>query len=203
VPFTDAKFPHLKGAPWPDEKGVPTEKWTCAYCNNLVASSAGWQREIGGVGTYFIRLCSHCKGPTFFLPTGEHFPSSMPGSPVPNLPGELGTLYDEARASAAGGANTAAVLVCRKILMNVAVQEGAPEGKTFVEYVEFLDNKGFVPPRAKGWVDYIRKKGNEANHEIALMTEEDAIGLIALVEKLLRDIYDFPNRVPKVAASEG
>ena len=80
--------------------------------------------------------------------------------------------------------------------MNIAVAEGAPEGKRFIEYVEYLDQKGFVPPKGKGWVDYIRQKGNEATHEIALMTADDARGLVEFVEKLLRDIYDFPARVP-------
>ena len=80
--------------------------------------------------------------------------------------------------------------------MNVAVNEGVPEGQTFISYVEYLDSKNFVPPKGKGWVDYIRKRGNEANHEIALMTEADAIGLISFVEMLLRFIYEFPSLVP-------
>jgi hypothetical protein len=196
VPFTDNKFPHLKGSAWPSQAQVPTASWVCAYCSNHVASSAGWERPIAGVGSYYIRLCSHCNGPTFFLVGGEYFPAPMPGSPVPNVPDGLARLYDEARSSAAAGAPTAAVLVCRKILMNIAVAEGAPEGKRFIEYVEYLDQKGFVPPKGKGWVDYIRQKGNEATHEIALMTADDARGLVEFVEKLLRDIYDFPARVP-------
>lgn len=52
--------------------------------------------------------------------------------------------------------------------MNIAVSQGADEGLRFVEYVEYLANSGFVPPNGRGWVDHIRKKGNEATHEIAL-----------------------------------
>jgi len=43
-----------------------------------------------------------------------------------------------------------------------------------------LDKNGFVPPKGKGWVDYIRTSGNEANHEIVLMSEGEAIALISL-----------------------
>ena len=82
------------------------------------------------------------------------------------------------------------------MLMNIAVQEGAEEGKNFFEYVEHLADKGFVPPNGKAWVDYIRKRGNEATHEIRLMTESDAKALIIFVEMLLRFIYEFPNMVP-------
>ena len=80
--------------------------------------------------------------------------------------------------------------------MNVAVIEGAPIGGSFVSYVEFLDSKGYVPPKGKGWVDYIRKRGNEANHEIVLMNDADAKALILFVEMLLKFIYEFPSLVP-------
>jgi hypothetical protein len=74
---------------------------------------------------------------------------------VTGLPPELGALYDEARRSAAAGAPTAAVLVCRKILMHIGFQEKAEENKTFLYYVEYLSEHGFVPPNGKSWVDYI------------------------------------------------
>jgi hypothetical protein len=80
--------------------------------------------------------------------------------------------------------------------MNVAVNLKAPTNQKFIEYVEYLATNGYVPPNAKGWVDHIRKKSNEANHEIALMTETDATELISLTEMLLKIIYEFPKRVP-------
>ena len=43
------------------------------------------------------------------------------------------------------------------------------------------------------WVDHIRKKGNEANHEITLMTDKDAKDLIVFLEMLLKFIYELPN----------
>lgn len=80
--------------------------------------------------------------------------------------------------------------------MNIAVTQGAAAGLKFIEYVEYLANKGYVPPNGKGWVDHIRKKGNEATHEIKLMEFEDAIELISFSEMLLKFIYEFPARVP-------
>jgi hypothetical protein len=82
------------------------------------------------------------------------------------------------------------------MLMNIAVEQGAAEGLKFIEYVSYLADKGFVPPNGRHWVDHIRKKGNEATHEIAIMGEQDACDLISFIEMLLRFIYEFPSMVP-------
>jgi hypothetical protein len=79
--------------------------------------------------------------------------------------------------------------------MNVAVAQGAPENRNFMEYVEYLADNGYVPPNGRGWVDHIRRKGNEANHEIALMSRTDGEDLITFAEMLLKFIYEFPARV--------
>jgi hypothetical protein len=113
------------------------------------------------------------------------------------VPEALSTLYEEARRCTAQNCFTAAVLVCRKMLMNIAVEQGAAEGLKFIEYVVYLSDKGYVPPNGKYWVDHIRKKGNEATHEIALMEEADAQELLSFLEMLLRFIYEFPNMVPQ------
>ncbi len=85
--------------------------------------------------------------------------------------------------------------------MHIAVQKGAKQGDSFVKYVEYLAAKGYVPPDGKIWVDYIRQKGNEANHEINLMNEQDARALIAFVEMFLKLVYEFPKKVPSVGPS--
>lgn len=84
--------------------------------------------------------------------------------------------------------------------MNIAVEEGAEADKTFAHYVDFLAAKGFVPLNGKAWVDHIRKIGNVAAHQIELMSAQQSSELITFVEMLLRFIYEFPNRVPKLAA---
>ena len=82
------------------------------------------------------------------------------------------------------------------MLMNIAVEQGAKEGLKLIEYVEYLAKNGFIPPNGKTWVDHIRRKGNEATHEISLMNQADAEELVAFVEMLLKFIYEFPARVP-------
>ena len=80
--------------------------------------------------------------------------------------------------------------------MHIAVEKKAKPGESFISYVEFLANAGYVPPDGKPWVDHIRKKSNEANHEILLMKSEDANELLIFAEMLLKFVYEFPSRVP-------
>ena len=81
--------------------------------------------------------------------------------------------------------------------MNIAVAKGAKEGLKFIEYVEFLSSKNYVPPDGKEWVDHIREKGNEATHEIIIMKKQDAEDLITFIEMLLKFIYEFPEKIKK------
>src|SRR5262249_29223813 len=146
--------------------------------------SRGWTSNDPGPEVHgFILLCSRCNRPTFLNWRSVHqvfteqVPAAVIGNPVEHLPADVGALYAEARACTGSRAYTAAVLTCRKILMHVAVEKGAPEGGRFVEYVQFLADQHYISQDSKGWVDYIRKKSNEANHEIELMGREDAENL--------------------------
>jgi len=179
--------------PWSGAAGLTSRKFTCGHCGSIVASSAGWQQQ-GGTG--FIYLCTHCDAPTFFSRTGGPLPGVPFGKAVAHLPSDVEALYNEARRCTSAAAYTASVLLSRKLLMNIGVAQGAEPGKQFIYYVEHLAANGYVPPNGKGWVDHIRKKGNEATHEIALMSERDAQELLAFLEMLLKFIYEFPSKVP-------
>ena len=126
----------------------------------------------------------------------QQIPGPMYGDEVTHLPPDIEALYHEARGCMAAASYTGAVLICRKLLMNIAVAEGADEGKSFVTYIEHLAAQGYVPPKARGWVDHIRRKGNEANHEIQLMDRKEAEQLLNFVQMLLRLAFEFPGQIP-------
>ena len=107
--------------------------------------------------------------------------------------------FIEVRNCIAASCYTAAVLIARKLLMHIGVAEGAAPNQSFLSYVDHLAAAGYVPPNGKAWVDHIRKKGNEATHEIVLMSQEDANDLLTFLAMLLTFIYEFPNRVPPSA----
>jgi hypothetical protein len=175
---------------WANELNITARKFICGHCGQNVASLKGWSS-----GGSLIYLCPFCDKPNYFEGSVQ-VPGPTPGNEVSSLPSDVEALYREARRSVSIAAYTASVLVSRKLLGHIAVQKGAAAGKTFVEYVEHLASSGYVPPDGKGWVDHIRKKGNEATHEIVLMQHDDANQLLLFLEMLLRFVYEFPARVP-------
>lgn len=190
---------------WIGQQQVDEVQYTCAHCGSVSASNLGWSFQQSSRphltnSGYAIRLCSYCKQPTYITPDAR-FPSPAYGESVKHLPQDIEALYTQARDCTAANAHTPAVLACRKLLMHIAVNLEAPEGQSFIQYVEYLAAKAYIPPGGKAWVDHIRSKGNEANHEIVLMKKGDAEELIDFMEMLLKFIYEFPNRVPKPAAS--
>ena len=178
---------------WTSQQGLVSKEYKCGYCGYVIASSLGYNSNHGQA----IHVCSHCMKPSFFDREGNQVPDVVPGNEVQHLPDELEALYREARNSVSVSSYTGSVLLCRKLLMNIAVTQGAEEGKPFIFYVTYLADNGFIPPNGKGWVDHIRKKGNEATHEIALMKKEDAEELISFAEMLMKFIYEFPSKVPQ------
>ena len=171
-------------------------QFACGHCGRAVASKEGYftQEKVQGEQA-LIYICPNCTKPSYFHRDSQ-IPGVAPGEEVSHLPPDIEALYKESRNAVSIGAPTAAVLACRKLLMNIAVAQGAKPGLTFMAYVEHLAVSGYVPPNGKGWVDHIRTKGNEATHEIQLMTKADAEELIAFSEMLVKFIFEFPNRVP-------
>jgi hypothetical protein len=180
---------------WQGLNNIETKQFRCGHCGYNVANDKGYFPNNHHLRRIYI--CPNCDKPTFFDESARH-PGVAPGNEVQHLPLELEQLYREARNCCSVSAFTASVLASRKLLMNIAVQQGAKEGLKFIEYVEYLAANGFIPPNGKGWVDHIRKKGNEATHEIALMSQPDSEELISFSEMLLKFIYEFPSRVPNL-----
>jgi hypothetical protein len=159
----------------------------------LVASDKGFTT---GMVIPIIYICSNCKNPTYF-DLSLQVPGVAFGNKVEYLPSDVEKLYNEARFCMSVNAFTASILVCRKILLHLAVSKKGSQDLTFEKAVEYLASIGYVPPEGKGWVDQIRKKSNEANHEIKLMTQKDAEELVSFLEMLLKFMYEFPSRAPK------
>ena len=178
---------------WKNIGSPGPHKYRCGYCGLNVASDKGFSHQ---KGDWRIYACPNCDRPSYFRIPDVQVPGVVPGNDVAHLPAELESLSREARNCCGVGAFTASVLSSRKMLMNIAVSQGAAEGLKFIEYVDHLANNGYIPPNGRGWVDHIRRKGNEATHEIALMGKADAEELIAFSEMLLKFIYEFPARVP-------
>lgn len=201
----DHAIPYAAGYYYQGVQKILPKTYVCGYCSNNVCSDAGYQiaKHTDGSGNSLggIYLCTSCNSPTYFSANYlTQFPTAPFGRSIDHLPNDVGTLYDEARRCTGSNCFTAAVLLCRKLLMHIAVDKGADAGLSFVAYVDHLSDNNFVPPGGRDWVDKIRTKGNEANHEIIVMTSSDVEDLLTFTEMLLRMVYEFPG---KLAPSTG
>ncbi|MEQ1760398.1 MAG: DUF4145 domain-containing protein [Vicinamibacterales bacterium] len=171
---------------------ITVRRMRCGHCGRDVASNQGWQH--GRIPHITIAICPMCGRPNYFE-DGNQMPGPQPAGEVLHLPPVVASLYSEARSVMAAHAPTSATLALRKLLMHVAVEQGASQGLTFQQYVTYFETKQLVPIGAKAWVDHIRAKGNEANHEIVTISKTDADELLVFTEMLLKLIYEFPNRL--------
>ncbi len=129
-------------------------------------------------------------------------PARGAGEEVEGLPEDVEQAYNEARRNISASAYTSAELMCRKILMHVAVNKGAKEGDTFAEYLSFLESQGFVTPPMKPWVDLIRKRGNIATHELPASSKREALGTLSFTTQLLRSIYEMEYRAKQFMSDQ-
>jgi len=184
---------------WQSVGESAAKNYKCGYsdCGREVSSERGWshQRDDDGHADGLIQICSVCKRPTFFdLALGVQTPGVSLGNDVGNLPPDISAIWSEIRTATSHNAYTSAVLTGRKLLMHIAVSQGAAAGLTFVQYVDYLVNNHFAPPNSAQWIDRIRTHGNEANHQIVVKARPDAEEIITFLEMLLRFIYEFPAR---------
>jgi len=193
------EFFNNKEMNWYKAQTLSSKSFLCGYCGNHVSSEKGLKIGQHGDGSGqqkgAMYICPSCSGSVFVTPNNKILPQPIMGNKVNNVPTELNELYEEARKCTGQSCFTASVLICRKILMNIAVNQGADEGKKFIEYVNYLAEQGFIPPNGRQWVDHIRKKGNEATHEIRLMNDTDARELLIFAEMLLKFVYEFPSMI--------
>lgn len=124
--------------------------YACAWCGDKVSSNRGTHaQDPHGRGVVHLRFCPSCGRPTTIGFDGQQVPGLRYGDDVEDLPENLSGLYDEARDCVGFGAHHAAVMVSRKVLMHVAVGQGAEENETFAHYVDYLVQHNLVPPNSK------------------------------------------------------
>jgi hypothetical protein len=187
---------------WQDDKLLTSHSYKCGHCHKDLASERGYWGTDDHNRHHYIYICHFCHKPSYIDPSEKQFPGETFGDEVANVTdSNVLEMYNQARNCMSVNAYTAAVLCCRKLLMHIAVSKGAKEGLYFAEYAQFLCDNHFVPPDAREWVVHIKDKGNEANHEIKIMSKDEAELLISFCGMLLKNIFEFPSRVPKKVAT--
>lgn len=180
---------------WRHAETLSSRTYVCGFCGREVASNSGYMSSTASLveDQHHIYICPFCCGPTYFRPDGTRVPDTPFGEAIKYLPSpELDALYNEARSALAVNACTASVLCCKKILVYISVNKGAPPGRPFQEYIDYLNGYGYVPPDAQDWVDQVQKIGGDAGHKIETVARQDAEVWVTLVEALLRFMFEYP-----------
>ncbi len=138
-------------------------------------------------------LCTHCEKGSVWIKPNIIIPGVTPGDKLEGLPNEVNEAYEEARNCFSINSYTACELICRKILMHIAVDKGAEEGKSFQDYIDFLEEKEYITPSIKSWTDIIRQHGNDSTHKIEGANKERAKNTFMFTMQLLRIIYEMDH----------
>ena len=188
---------------WQGIGGLDAKSYTCGYCENRVLSKEGyWATDVRWEPSFddndppviaSIYICHACNRPTFIF-EGLQVPGGLYGNSVDSLPEDVANLYEEARRCMGVSAFTAVAMTCRKLLMNVAVSLGAEENQSYAKFVNYLAERGYIPADEHDWVDWIRTRGNVANHEIEHISDADAGKLLFFVEILLKLAFELPGQ---------
>lgn len=180
--------------------------YVCGWCGRTVSSQLGMGKsELRiessplaplGVPNQFnrdVRVCTHCACATTFIEhnqlpgplPGEHFEAKGKGEHVELIV----TLFNEARFALRDGAASCATLMFRKLLMHIAVEQGAKAGLKFVQYVEHLKDEGVVGKPQHGLLTRIKDAGNDENHDVRRASIDEARDLLDLASLLIRSVY--------------
>lgn len=190
-------------ARWTGIQQMPSLDYVCWHCNTEISSNEGYRLvlphsmytstdssypDMLKAGIY---LCHRCGYPTFLL-DGKQIPGVPFGSSFEHVPDMVNDVYNEARDCYSVNAFTAVVLLCRKILMHIAVEQNADPDRSFKYYVDYLEDHHLITVTSQDWVDRIRKVGNEANHQLIQNTQEEAKYILTFTSMLLTTTYEYP-----------
>ncbi|WGY03717.1 DUF4145 domain-containing protein [Nocardioides sp. QY071] len=129
-------------------------------------------------------------------------PATRPKRTPSNLPADDALVWEEVRTCLGAGAYMAAVMLCRKLLLHIAVENGLPEenvkgfGPGFKQCVQHLETAGVITKQMLDWVEPIKDIGNTATHKIKAITQAEAEQVATFTEQLLVLAYELRAATP-------
>ncbi len=187
--------------------GSDKDSWypfICGHCHTQVSGAvvAVPRRSSGEVQRIKWLWCPVCADASVLSHDGIIYPGEAFGPPIEGLPKEVSVAYDEARSCMLVNAFTAAELMCRKILMHIAVERDALEGASFENYLAHPRQSGYITPPMQAWTDLIRKHGNKATHRLESTNRKRAASTSMFTAELLRIIYEMDHLARQYAPQQ-
>ena len=180
------------GHPFDNSHNASTKvSYTCYFCEESVSGVVVRHYKNGDNGQLIHwLLCPNCSHGSVKDRDNNVYPILVTGEKISGLSGIVKKSYEEAKICFSVQAYTACELLCRKLLMHIAADKGAEEGKSFQYYIEYLQDKGYVSSPMKSWVDLIRQHGNISAHEIEEPNKQRAENTLTFTALLLKFIYE-------------
>lgn len=182
----------------------------CSFCRGsqmvVIAKTDDTRSTFDDPSVYWLR-CVNCRR-GFVLNDFVASPAAQPLDTPAVLSGDELTTWTEVRTCLAGGANTAAVMMCRKLLLHIAVANGLPpkdakdRAPSFLAAIDHLEAEGVITTRMRPWVNRVKDVGNEANHELASIDGAAAKDVALFTRQLLHLAYELPAMVGSAEGSE-
>ncbi|SFA61484.1 protein of unknown function [Rhodococcoides kroppenstedtii] len=154
-------------------------------------------QDWGSPGVVWLR-CMSCRRGFVLNDLYGLAPSTTPLDVPQGLDADTESTWNEVRSCLSARAFTASVMMCRKLLMHMAVEEGLPAknekdfAPTFVQCIDHLQAEGVITKRNRKWVDRIKDIGNEANHDLASIDKDQATTVATFTRQLLHEVYELP-----------
>ena len=170
----------------------------CGHCKNIVSLKVYARYYIPNTSNnlYYTGQCPFCGRPIIFdniekiaIPYSSCFES------INHLPTDIESLFNECKSAFSVGAYTCCVISARTLMANIAVEQGDSAGKSFVEYVNYLQTNCLPSRTNNSWVDKIRQLGNESTHKLVIADKESAELAIKFIIAILKNVYEFPNSI--------
>jgi hypothetical protein len=122
--------------------GGSSDSWfayTCGHCSAKVAGAVVSAIRLANGELIQWLWCPNCDDGSVAPTDGNVYPAVASGPVIEGLPNVIQDAYQEARRCMSVNAYTASELMCRKLLMHMAVDKGAKEGLNFTDYLAHLE----------------------------------------------------------------
>jgi hypothetical protein len=180
----------------------------CKHCRATVdaiehGSFQAYDPEMGVPEKFTLGECPRCSSP-FLLSQNDWGDGKWdaPGRLYPvrddfvgvAVPKPIRNAFAEASRCLGAKAFTACAIMCRKALEGVCHDHGTA-GRTLVDRLSDLKNKGIIEGRLYEWSDELRLVGNEAAHDVKVeVSTQDAVDALAFTRAVLEYVYTFRDQ---------
>jgi uncharacterized protein DUF4145 len=188
----------------------------CPHCGVLANFSAVWTQDFAGstVSRADWAAAYRCTNEACMMVVGgicgqgdpghvlDYWPKTVGGKQFPDVPDAVAAAADEAHQCHSIGAFRAAMALARAVVEATAKEKGVTSG-SLEKKIDQLCSDGYIRKDTRDAAHAVRLVGNDAAHgDLAIMVvhEADALDVLELMDDILDEVFQSPQKVARVAA---